>query len=46
VTPCTAEVAATNEDGSLLCDLQQDHLGDHWDPEYGIHFRTPGTTPH
>lgn len=45
MTPCAAEVAASNEDGNLLCDLTAGHLGEHWDPECGEHFTTPGTDP-
>lgn len=36
--PCNAEKAARNEDGNLLCDLDEGHLPPHWDPEYGEHF--------
>lgn len=45
MTPCAAEKSAPNEDGGLLCDLTKDHLGPHWDPEYGEEFTTPGTDP-
>ncbi len=43
---CRAQITARNEDGGLICDLQEGHLGDHWDPEYGMNFRTPFTDPH
>lgn len=42
---CDATVSAENEDGNLMCDLAENHLGQHWDPEYGEYFTTPGTDP-
>lgn len=45
MTPCHAQKSAANEDGYLQCDLQEGHLGAHWDLEYGTYFTSPGTDP-
>lgn len=42
---CRARKYTRNPDGALACDLEEGHLGPHWDPEYGEHFTTPDTDP-
>lgn len=36
---CQAQAYMAAEDDLLLCDLDANHPGDHWDPEWGMHFR-------
>jgi hypothetical protein len=35
---CKATRYAANDDGEVRCDLTAGHLGQHWDPEYGVLF--------